>query len=307
MKCRSLGQSRGASLLALGRVGLFLVGVIVCSNAALGQGNADYERLRKLYQSIQWQEGPCTVQVGSVAELVVPKGYAFTGPAGAATLAIINENPPSDSAGVLIPTGEDSNWELHFEFDKIGYVKDDEKESLDAKAILESFRAGTEASNKYRRQQGWSELHVAGWITPPAYDEKTNNLEWGLRLKSDDGFHANYDIRLLGRRGVMRVTLVTSPEEMESTVPVVQRLLTGYHFKQNESHAEFRAGDKVAQYGLTGLIVGGGVVAAAKTGLLAKLGVLFAKAGKAIFIGIAALGAGIWKLLTGRSGSRQES
>ena len=40
-------------------------------------------------------------------------------------------------------------------------------------------------------------------------------------------------------------------------------------------------------------------VAAAKSGLLAKIGVALAKMGKAIIIGIAVIGAGVWKLLFG--------
>ena len=56
------------------------------------------------------------------------------------------------------------------------------------------------------------------------------------------------------------------------------------------------AADKIAAYGLTGLITGAAAVGAAKTGLLAKLGLVIAKAGKAIVIGILALAAGLWKL-----------
>jgi len=51
------------------------------------------------------------------------------------------------------------------------------------------------------------------------------------------------------------------------------------------------------------LVAGGAAVAAAKTGLLAKLGVLFAKGGKAIILGIVvffgAIGSFLKKLLGG--------
>ncbi len=51
----------------------------------------------------------------------------------------------------------------------------------------------------------------------------------------------------------------------------------------------------MAAYGLTGLITGGAVVAAAKMGLLAKLGVVIPKSFKIVIVAIAALGAAIAK------------
>ena len=200
-----------------------------------------------------------------------------------------------------MPTSDDLSWFLCFEFDEVGYVKDDEKDELDADAILEAMQEGTEQSNQYRRSQGWTAIHVAGWVYPPSYDETTNNLYWATRLTSDDGDeNANYSTRLLGRRGVMQVTLVCGVEEMPTVVPQVQEMLrTGFQFNSGEKYAEWRDGDKLATYGLTGLITGGAVVAAAETGLLARLGLVLAKAGKAIFAVIAVILGGIYRLFGG--------
>jgi uncharacterized membrane-anchored protein len=67
------------------------------------------------------------------------------------------------------------------------------------------------------------------------------------------------------------VNLVLSPEDVDKAVPAFNSLLGGFSFNQGHRYAEFRSGDKVAQYGLTGLIVGGAGVALVKTGLLQKL------------------------------------
>ena len=48
------------------------------------------------------------------------------------------------------------------------------------------------------------------------------------------------------------------------------KLIQGVSFKQGESYAEMRAGDKIAEYGLIGLITGGGVAVALKSGFFAK-------------------------------------
>ena len=56
-----------------------------------------------------------------------------------------------------------------------------------------------------------------------------------------------------------------------AAVADVNRVLTAYRFNSGDTYAEWRPGDKVAEYGLTGLIVGGAVAAAVKTGLLKGL------------------------------------
>ena len=64
----------------------------------------------------------------------------------------------------------------------------------------------------------------------------------------------------------MEVTLVTNPDTLAETLPKFRTMLQGFEFKEGHRYAEFRAGDKTAAYGLTGLIVAGGAAAAVKTG-----------------------------------------
>jgi uncharacterized membrane-anchored protein len=64
----------------------------------------------------------------------------------------------------------------------------------------------------------------------------------------------------------MEVTLVVSPERLAETMPKFKAMLAGFEYKTGHKYAEFRAGDRTAAYGLTGLIVGGGTAALVKTG-----------------------------------------
>ena len=260
------------------------------------------QRQIELLQSIQWQDGPTTVDIGSNAQLQVPEGYRYTGRQGAIAWNELTQNPPDQTLGILLPTAEDKGWFLAFSFDDVGYVKDDEE--LDADALLEAMQEGAEASNDYRRQQGWGGIHVDGWIVSPKYDGKTNNLIWATKLHDDEGHvNANHNIRVLGRRGVMTVMLVAGLDEMQSAIGETDQLLAGFSFKGGEKYSEFVAGDKVAQYGLTGLIAGGAAIAAVKTGLFGKLLGALAKAGKLIVVAVIAVFAGLKKLLFGRSSS----
>lgn len=266
------------------------------------QFTADQQRMIELYASIDWQSGPATVDIGSNAKITIPEGYQFTGRQGSIAWNELTQNPPDETLGVLMPTADDQDWFLAFQFDDVGYVDDAEKADLDAAAILESLKQGTEQSNQFRQSQGWTAIHIAGWIVPPKYDDTTNNLVWSTKLRDDSGGeNANHNIRILGRRGVMTTTLVASLEEMNEATEATNQLLSSFEFKSGEKYAEFTSGDKIAQYGLTGLIAGGAAIAAVKMGLFAKLFQLLAKGGKAIILVVIALLAGLKKLFFGRS------
>ena len=218
-----------------------------------------------LYEDIKWQKGPSVGDLGDAAQVKVPDGYVFAGAQDTRSIMEANQNPTTGrELGFVAPDGE--NWFAVFEFDDVGYVKDDEKSSLDANALLDSIREGTEAGNEERRRRGWSTMTILGWETPPRYNEITHNLEWAVRAQSDGEPVVNHNTRLLGRGGVMEVTLVVNPELLAETLPKFKTMLEGFQYRQGHKYAEFRAGDKTAAYGLTGLIVGGGTAVLVKTG-----------------------------------------
>jgi len=118
-----------------------------------------------------------------------------------------------------------------------------------------------------------------------------------VRLRSESGdYSVNYSIRLLGRMGVMHAVLVTDPNSLTNDIREFKTVLTGYNFDPGQRYAEFRSGDKIAAYGLTGLILGGGAAVAAKTGLFKYMGKFIVY----IFGGLIALVGGLVKTLFGR-------
>lgn len=217
------------------------------------------------YEGVNWQKGPSVGQLGINGEVKVPEGYLFANARDTRTIMEENKNPITNrELGLVAPAGE--TWFAVFEFDDVGYVNDDEKSSLDANAILESIKKGTEEGNKERARRGWPTLTTLGWETPPHYNEITHNLEWATKLESEGMLVINHNTRLLGRGGVMEVTLVTDPETLAETLPKFRTMLSGFEFKDGHRYAQFTSGDKTAAYGLTGLIVAGGAAAAVKTG-----------------------------------------
>lgn len=217
------------------------------------------------------QNGPSVGTLGSGAEIRIPAGYVFANANDTRRIMEAMQNPVSgEELGMVAP--ENEGWFMLFEFEDSGYVKDDEKNSLDANAMLEAIKKGNEQANEERKSKGWEPVTIVGWEQTPRYNPATHNLEWAIRGSSSEGNIVNWNTRLLGRNGVMRVTLVADPSELNAAMPLCRNLLTGFTYKTGHRYTEFRQGDKVAQYGLTALVVGGAAAVAAKSGLFKVFG-----------------------------------
>lgn len=259
-------------------------------------------------RDIQWQDGPTIGKLGQHAEVKVPEGYRFTGQAGTKRFLELTQNPPNGrELGVIIPADPEEGkfWFMIFEFDPVGYVKDEDKDKLDAAALLDSLKEGTEASNDARKARGWDAFHISGWYKPPYYDTKTNNLTWAIRGHGDKAGEEdtiNYSTRVLGRRGTMNIDLVLGANGVDATVPHYETIMGGFEYVQGQRYAEFVAGDKIAEYGLAALITGGAAAVALKSGLLQKFW-------KLIVIGFVALAGALKRgfvymkrVMTGKAG-----
>ena len=268
------------------------------------RAQAEAAALAKL-EAVGWtREG--LGQLKSRATIGIPKGYRFTDGGGAGKVLEMFGNLPTGRELGLLTTEGFGPW-IIFEFDESGYVKDDEKDELDADALMATLKEGQKHGNARRKEMGLEELELVGWAMPPKYNAETNNLEWGTIVRSASGGDSvNYNTRLLGRRGVMEVALICEPDELQALLPQYQSILTGYDFIDGERYAEFRQGDRMAEYGLTALVAGGAAVAASKMGLFAKLGAFFAKLGKGAILLVIGIGVGIKKLLGRLLGARQD-
>ena len=265
---------------------------------------------------LPFKEGPFVAEPGHNIQLNVPEGYAFLGMPDADKFMRQNGNFHNENLlGVILPTQEDmGNWAAIVRFDDEGHIRDDEK--VDGDEILESFKDGEEAMNQERTKAGFSALHVVGWKEAPRYDAAAHHLVWGLEVKSDgeDSHTMNYSTRILGRTGYVSLNLVTAVSDFETDRIHAATLLKNTQFKPGFTYADFNEStDKVAEYGLTGLVLGGaglGLAKAAKVGIFAKFGkvllALILGLKKALIPLLLALGFGLKKLL-GLFGRKSES
>ncbi len=253
---------------------------------------------QEMIEAIGWTRSG-KFKIGGNAEMEIPDGLQITNGTGASKVLRLFGNPPSGHDLALIGA-PDLTWWATFKFVGEGYVKDDDKDKIDAEELLKAHRENQDQGNAERKKMGLEELSINGWAVPPYYNEQSKAVEFGLRVgrKGDPsaGESVNYNTKILGRRGWMDVDLVCGPEELDSSLAALRSALKGFTYTSGETYAEYKKGDKVSEYGVAALLGAGTLAVAAKTGLLAKLW-------KPIAIGFLALAGAIkkgWDKIRGR-------
>ncbi|HVY99542.1 MAG TPA: DUF2167 domain-containing protein [Dongiaceae bacterium] len=255
------------------------------------------EEYRQKLQALHWVDGPKDLPALGNATLSLPDHYIFLDDADTKKFMVLNENPPDSGAEQLFAP-DDLHWFALIDFSADGYVKDDEK--IDADAILAGIKEGNEAANAERRKNGWGEVEIVGWKKAPYYDEQTKRLEWALEAREERGETINFLTKILGRRGVTSAILVAEPDHFDSDLAEFKQVLTHYTFNPGEKYSEYKAGDKIASYGLAALIAGGAAAVATKVGFWKWLGLALAASWKFIWVPIVAAFAGLKRLFRRR-------
>ncbi|MBE0556721.1 MAG: DUF2167 domain-containing protein [Proteobacteria bacterium] len=100
----------------------FIVLVSLFTNSSIAGTEGEESPLAQ----VNWQKGPCSVDLGTVAEVRIPEGHIFAGTDDMKTVMEAMQNLTNgDEVGFIVdPAG---NLALIFRYDEAGYVKDDEK------------------------------------------------------------------------------------------------------------------------------------------------------------------------------------
>jgi uncharacterized membrane-anchored protein len=219
-------------------------------------------------------------------------------------------NPPdavSDVLGMIVradssPLSQDG-WGVVVTYRKEGYVKDDDAASIDYDKLLKEMQAGAEEENQQRSQKGYATVKITGWAERPFYDAAAHKLYWARELHFSDAPEPtlDYDIRVLGRHGVLSLNAVAGMKQLEQIKSDMREVLSFTEFSAGHRYSEFNGStDRVAAYGIAALVAGG---VAAKMGLFAKLGILLLSLKKGLVFILAGAGALVAKLFK-RGGSQ---
>jgi len=281
---------------------VFLFLMTVFSPKLLAQTNdtlaAYYDKIEK---SFKYESGKITLSEGE-GTLNVPKGFKFLNAAQTQdVLSNLWGNPEDKSIlGSLVPDGKgvthSNSWMFVISYQGDGFVKDDDAGDIDYDDLLKTMKEDVQAENEERKKGGYPEVQLVGWASKPYYDNNLKVLHWAKELKfgTDEANTLNYDLRVLGRKGMYNISAVAGMDELAEVKASIPGILKSVEFNQGHKYLDFDADtDTVAAWTIGGLVAGK---------VLAKVGffAILAKFGKIIVIGIIAAFAGLKKFLFGK-------
>jgi uncharacterized membrane-anchored protein len=249
---------------------------------------------QKLIDGLNFQKGDITLQ-GGLAKIHLPEQYRYLGPKDAEiVLSRIWGNPPdSRTLGMIMPANvsptSENSWAVIVTYDEDGYVKDDDARTINYDKLLTQMKEGVKKASKEREKAGYPAIELVGWATPPRYDETTHKMYWAKELRFADSPEntLNYNIRMLGRRGVLVLNAVASMEQLAEIEAATPAVLAMVDFQEGHRYTDFNAStDKVATYGLAALVAGG---LATKAGLFKGLIAALVAGKKFVLVGVVAL------------------
>ena len=169
--------------------------------------------------------------------------------------------PDPDVLGLVVPAGQrvPVGWVIVVSYEDVGYVEDDDAAGIDFDDLLREMQKEEKKQNAELRQQGYFTGRTLGWAEWPHYDAAAHKLYWARRLlfEGDPNIMANYDVRILGRRGILVLVAVGYEEELDALRGGCQTVLAGTEFTAGNRYEDFQPGlDKIAVYGIGGLIAG---------------------------------------------------
>jgi uncharacterized membrane-anchored protein len=259
---------------------------------------AYYDNIEK---SLKYEAGKITLPEGE-GTLNVPKGFKFLNAKQTQdVLTNLWGNPEDKSVlGALVPDGKgvthSNSWMFIVTYQGDGFVKDDDANDIDYDDLLKTMKEDTQTANEERKKGCYAEVQLVGWAAKPYYDSSLKVLHWAKELKfgKDEVNTLNYDLRVLGRKGMYNISAVANMSELAEVKASIPGILKSVEFNDGHKYLDFDADtDTVAAWTIGGLVAGK---------VLAKVGffAILAKFGKIIVISLIAGFAAVKKFLFGK-------
>jgi uncharacterized membrane-anchored protein len=256
---------------------------------------AELAKAQALLKSLKPQTGVIALPEAKV-HVDVSDRYLFLDNKDARTLLVdLWGNSPdgmSNVLGMLIPKDidplDERFWGAVITVENDGYVSDKDAKTVNYTELLTEMQKATTERNEERRKAGYPTIDLVGWAQPPRYDPAHHTLVWARHLRGTNNEVVNYDVRVLGRKGVLSMNIVASMDQLSAVTAAAEDVRQTASFDTGQRYADYKDGDKRAAYGIAGLIAAGvGVAAVKKAGLLAVLFIALKKFGIFIFAGLA--------------------
>lgn len=253
------------------------------------------EEMQAILETLDPQTGEITLG-DDLVTLSVPQEFYFLDADDAVTVLVdMWGNPPGqDVLGMLFPSNftplDYESWAVTIQYADDGHVSDDDAADIDYDELLDDMQDEARAANPDRIDLGYEPIEIVGWAEPPHYVAESRKLYWAKEIQFGemDETTLNYEIRALGRTGVLSMTFIAPTSQLEAINASREAVLAMAEFNSGRRYEDFDSNiDKVAAYGVGALVAG---KVAAKTGVLAGALLLLKKFGVFILIGLGAFG-----------------
>lgn len=189
-----------------------------------------------------------------------------------------------------------TDYAFVIEYEAMGYVKDSDADKIDYDDLLKQMKEDAVAANEERRKAGIFTMDLVGWAAKPFYDKNQKVLYWAkeFRVAGADENTLNYDIRVLGRKGVLVLQAVSGMSQLDTVNKNIKPILGMVAFNEGNRYSDFDSKtDDIAAWTIGGLVAGK---------VLTKVGffAIILKYLKVILLALAAVGGGVWRFITGR-------
>ncbi|MCU0423086.1 MAG: DUF2167 domain-containing protein [Bacteroidia bacterium] len=256
--------------------------------------------------TVTFQTG--VIQASEEITLNIPKGYKFIGKKDAEMIVFEIWGNPSTLGILGMIVKEDyrvtniTDWAFVVSYENSGYVKDDDASDVDYTELMKEIQASEVEENKERVARGYDAIHVLGWASEPFYDQEQHILHWAKSMVFGENGDTtlNYDVRILGRRGILSLNAVGSIGQLNDIKSHINQIIKIATFTEGNQYKDFNPDvDQVAAYTVGGLIAGK---------VLAKVGVFafLLKYIKLIVLGGIALIGGFGKRIIGMFRKKEE-
>ncbi len=276
---------------------IFLVLILLSASFISRAQEVDSAQLfvDSLKASFNYQTG--TIELDdSLGTITVPDGFRFLDARQAQFILTTLWGNPEDPTilGMIVPKKDGvsavDSWAFIVSYEDVGYVEDDDAEDIDYEELLEEMKTDTKESNTFRIQQGYDSINLVGWASSPFYDADKKVLHWAKELRFGDAETntLNYDIRILGRKGIMSINAVSSIDQLDEVKPHIDPILSSFTYAEGKQYDDFNPDiDEVAAWTIGGLVAGK---------LLAKAGILalILKNIKLIGLAVVAAATALW-------------
>ena len=264
-------------------------------------------RMDSIENALHYKSGKIELN-GGMASINIPANFKFLdGTEAKFVLEDLWGNPPgSTPLGIIFPTSsgatDDGGYAFVVMFEEMGFVKDGDADKINYDDLLKDLKESSIKENEERQRMGLMTMNLVGWAAKPYYDKERKVLHWAKEytVPGRDVNTLNYDIRVLGRKGVLTLQAVSAMDQLDSVNNHISDVLAMVKFNEGHRYADFDSKtDDVAAWTIGGLVAGK---------VLAKVGffAVIMKFLKFIIIGLGLVGAAVWRFITGRRKKEEE-